>query len=265
MCSPSRRRGVSCQKILRRGESIRHLVIYILIVLFQNFISVSTIRDITSLRQEFLSTLISLNLLPHGSTPSIPALNTHSSHVGLIKAIILAGLWPRVARVSLPKGAIKFDRVQAGTVQRANEAKEYKFYDIRVSETGSRVFLHPASVLFHSAEWKSPFVTYFQKQQTTKLFLRDATEVSATRYQLRLACLFSLRIDSNIRHAFIRGTCHCKSYRWWAYNWQQGCLRQAEGLAAYWSSRKSAAVGMTVHKSFPWLTPVSLVDFLTCS
>lgn len=89
----------------------------------------------------------------------------------------MAGLWPRIARVHLPKGAIKFDRVQAGTVQRANEAKEFKFYDISTGEDGGRVFLHPASVLFHSAEWKSPFVTYFQKQQTTKLFLRDATEV----------------------------------------------------------------------------------------
>lgn len=122
-------------------------------------------------------TLVSLSLVPRGATPSAHDLNIHSSHTGLVKGVILAGLWPRVARVHLPKGAIKFDRVQAGTVQRANEAKEYKFYDIRVGEDGGRVFLHPASVLFHSAEWKSPFVAYFQKQQTIKLFLRDATEV----------------------------------------------------------------------------------------
>jgi ATP-dependent RNA helicase DHX57 len=146
-------------------------------------------RDITSLRQEFLSTLISLNLVPDGTTPSSLDVNTHSSHTGLVKAIILAGLWPRVSRVHLPKGAIKFDRVQAGTVQRANEAKEYKFYDIRVGEDGGRVFLHPASVLFHSAEWRSPFVTYFQKQQTTKLFLRDATEVRRFKRMSRLVLM----------------------------------------------------------------------------
>ena len=116
---------------------------------------------------------MSLNLVPRGSTPTTPSLNTHSAHTGLVKAVILAGLWPRVARVVLPKDAIKFDRVQAGTVQRANEAREYKFFDVR----GGRVFLHPASVLFRAAEWRSPFVAYFQKQQTTKLWLRDATEV----------------------------------------------------------------------------------------
>ncbi|GJE89518.1 HrpA-like RNA helicase [Phanerochaete sordida] len=143
----------------------------------ENFISMSTLRDITSLRQEFLSTLTSLNLVPWGSTPSSPALNTHSAHTGLVKAVLLGGLWPRVARVVLPKDAVKFDRVQAGTVQRANEAREYKFFDVRAGAAGGRVFLHPSSVLFRAAEWRSPFVAYFQKQQTTKLWLRDATEV----------------------------------------------------------------------------------------
>ncbi|KAJ3555162.1 hypothetical protein NM688_g2729 [Phlebia brevispora] len=146
-------------------------------LLTDNFISVTTVRDINTLRQEFLSSLISLNLVPDGSSPTSSALNTNSEHVGLVKAILLAGLWPRVARVSLPPGAIKFDRVQAGTIQRANEAKEFKFFDIRTGPEGGRVFLHPASSLFHSAEWRSPFVTYFQKQMTSKVFLRDATEV----------------------------------------------------------------------------------------
>lgn len=143
----------------------------------QNFISVSTVRDINSLRQDFLSALASLNLVPDGSTPSSAALNSNSDQAGLVKSILLGGLWPRVARVVLPSGAIKFDRVQAGTIQRANEAREFKFYDIKVGSEGGRVFLHPASTLFHSAEWKSPFVTYFQKQMTSKVFLRDATEV----------------------------------------------------------------------------------------
>ncbi|KAI0785417.1 hypothetical protein BC629DRAFT_1593889 [Irpex lacteus] len=147
-----------------------------------NFVSQSTIRDVTSLRSDFLSTLVSLNLVPAGSTPTTPSLNMNSSNTGLLKAVILAGLWPRVARVVLPHGAIKFDRVQAGTVQRANEAREFKFYDIRVGgdqqgDGGGRVFLHPSSVLFRSAEWKVPFVAYFQKHMSSKVFLRDATEV----------------------------------------------------------------------------------------
>ena len=139
----------------------------------QNFISASTVRDMNVLRQEFLSNLVTLNLVPYGSKPNTPALNVNSAHTGLLKAILLAGLWPRVARVTLPPGAIKFDRVQAGTIQRENTAKEFKMYDLKEG----RVFVHPASVLFNATAWKSPFLTYFQKQMTSKVFLRDATEV----------------------------------------------------------------------------------------
>lgn len=141
----------------------------------QNFISASTVRDITSLRNDLFSALSSLDFVPPSSTPTSDSLNVNSDNTNLVKAVILGGLWPRVARVHLPKSAIKFDKVQAGTVQRENTAKQFKFYDI--SRSGERVFLHPASILFGSSIWKSPFVAYFQKQMTTKIFLRDATEV----------------------------------------------------------------------------------------
>ncbi|KAJ8084547.1 hypothetical protein PM082_003320 [Marasmius tenuissimus] len=101
------------------------------------------------------------------------SLNVNSDNLNLIKSIIVGGLWPRVARVHLPKSAIKFDKVQAGTVQRENLAKEYKIYDLQEG----RVFLHPGSILFGNAAWKSPFLVYFQKHMSTKLYLRDATEV----------------------------------------------------------------------------------------
>ncbi|TFK86940.1 P-loop containing nucleoside triphosphate hydrolase protein [Polyporus arcularius HHB13444] len=139
----------------------------------QNFISISTIRDITSLRLDFLSSLASLGFVPESSKPTDDALNTNSSNLNLVKAVILGGFWPRVARVHLPQSAIKFDRVQAGTIQRENTAKEFKMYDLKEG----RVFVHPASILFNASAWKSPFLTYFQKQLTSKVFLRDATEV----------------------------------------------------------------------------------------
>ncbi|KAJ7878638.1 P-loop containing nucleoside triphosphate hydrolase protein [Mycena leptocephala] len=107
------------------------------------------------------------------NTPSTPSLNTNSDNTNLIKAVVLGGLWPRVARVHLPKSAIKFDRVSAGTVQRENIAKEFKMFDLREG----RVFLHPQSILFEVAAWKSPFLVYFHKHMTSKVFLRDATEV----------------------------------------------------------------------------------------
>ncbi|KAJ7109956.1 P-loop containing nucleoside triphosphate hydrolase protein [Mycena epipterygia] len=138
-----------------------------------NFISPNTIRDITTLRNDFIGSLTDLGFIPLSSSPSTPALNTNSENMNLVKAVVLGGLWPRVARVHLPKSAIKFDRVSGGTVQRENIAKEFKMYDLREG----RVFLHPASILFEVAAWKSPFLVYFHKHMTSKVFLRDATEI----------------------------------------------------------------------------------------
>ena len=58
-------------------------------------------------------------------------------------------------------------------MQRENTAKEFKMYDLQEG----RVFLHPGSVLFGATAWKSPFLVYFHKHMTSRIFLRDATEV----------------------------------------------------------------------------------------
>ena len=124
--------------------------------------------------------------MPAHAKPADAQLNAHAGAPNLVKAVVLGGLWPRVARVHLPRSAIKFDRVQAGTVQRENSAREFRMYDVRARSGpgsggggggGERVFVHPASVLFSAAAWRSPFLAYFQKQMTSKVFLRDATEV----------------------------------------------------------------------------------------
>jgi hypothetical protein len=54
-----------------------------------------------------------------------------------------------------------------------HEAKELKLYD-----QSGRVFIHPSSILFSEAGFKSGFLAYFAKAETSKVFLRDATEVS---------------------------------------------------------------------------------------
>jgi ATP-dependent RNA helicase DHX57 len=139
----------------------------------KNFISTSICREVMILRQDFVSALSEIGFIPNDSTPSTPLLNTSSGNLNLVKAITLGGLWPRVARVHLPKEKIKFDKVSAGAVQRENTAKDFKIYDLQEG----RVFLHPGSVLFGMADWKPPFLVYFHKYMTNKIFLRDATKV----------------------------------------------------------------------------------------
>lgn len=132
-------------------------------------------HDIGVLRDDLFNVISEIGFLPSSLKPSDPCLNCNSDNNSLLKAIILGGLWPRVARVHLPRKAIKYDQVQAGTVRRENVAREFQLFD--VGEQGMRVFTHPASVMFSEISGKSSFVVYFNKQQTTKVFLRDATEV----------------------------------------------------------------------------------------
>ncbi|KAG9044048.1 hypothetical protein FS837_008842 [Tulasnella sp. UAMH 9824] len=136
-----------------------------------NFISPNTVREITSLRNDFHSALAGIGFVPMDSKLTDPSLNVHSANENLVKSVVCGGLWPRVARVSSPKQL--FDKVQAGTVEREREAKEYKLF-----EKGERVFIHPQSVMFDGlGSHKSPFFVYFSKNMTSKVFLRDVTEV----------------------------------------------------------------------------------------
>jgi ATP-dependent RNA helicase DHX57 len=180
----------------------------------QNFISPTAFREITSLRLDFHYSLCDLGFIPLSSRPDSPAINTHSDNTNLLKAIILGGLWPRVARAHLPKSAIKFDKVQAGTVQRENTAKEFKIYDLREG----RVFLHPASVLFGATAWRSPFLVYFNKHMTSKIFLRDATEVHSTQEGSWVADRLQWTTGPSVRSSLIRWSCFSEPYCWWGDN-----------------------------------------------
>lgn len=133
-------------------------------------------HSITSLRNDFFSYLTDLGFVPHHLQPSSDVLNSNSDNTNLVKSVILGGLWPHVARVRIRAGAQKFDQVQAGTVAREIKARDYLLYDVK----DGRVFLHPGSILFDTATWKSEFVTYFNKYQTDKVYLRDASQVSDT-------------------------------------------------------------------------------------
>ncbi|KAI0041900.1 P-loop containing nucleoside triphosphate hydrolase protein [Auriscalpium vulgare] len=138
----------------------------------ENFISASTIRDITTLRGDLHAALTGAALLPP-APPSAPALNTHSGSTPLLKALLLAALYPRVARIALPRGALKFEQLAGGTVQREATAKEWRAADMR----GARVWIHPASALFAERAWRSGVVVSFARVETGRVFLRDVTEV----------------------------------------------------------------------------------------
>ncbi|EJD54594.1 P-loop containing nucleoside triphosphate hydrolase protein [Auricularia subglabra TFB-10046 SS5] len=137
-----------------------------------NFISQTAFREIRSLREDFWQCLVDIGFAPRQAKPSDAVFNTNSGQENVVKAIVAAGLWPRIAKVKTPRA--QFQQTQGGTVEKENEASELRFFDLRSDQ---RVFVHPGSSLFSSTSFKSQFVAYFTKTLTSKLFIRDVSEV----------------------------------------------------------------------------------------
>ncbi|BEJ12269.1 hypothetical protein CspHIS471_0207290 [Cutaneotrichosporon sp. HIS471] len=134
-----------------------------------NFISPSALRDITSLRSDFSAALTQIGFLERGAA-ALAAASSQAHDTNLVKAVLVGGLYPRVARIALPEA--QFERLSHGTLQKDHEAKQVRFFD-----TQGRVFLHPSSIMFAESGWKRGYVAYFSKAETSKVFLRDATDV----------------------------------------------------------------------------------------
>jgi ATP-dependent RNA helicase DHX57 len=132
------------------------------------------------LRTDFVSCLSDIGFIPFGIDSEDPRLNANKNNANLVKAVIVGGLWPRVAKVVLPKAM--FDKIAAGSQQREHQAKEVKYFDQREG----RVFLHPSSVLFSQTAYKSRFLVFFTKVHTSKVFIRDVTEVCKIRFHTNL-------------------------------------------------------------------------------
>jgi hypothetical protein len=181
------------------------------------------------MRRDFLASLADIGFIPFRADAADPALNANSDNENLLKAIITGALWPHVARVALPQGAIKYDRVSGGAVRRENVAKDFKLYELQ----GGQVFLHPGSILFSEADWRSPFVAYFIKHKTSKVFLRDATEVSTyTKFIITtLTCMLS---DSDVRIATLWRSCHRQSCCWRSHDQHRRRTHPLACLAEDW-------------------------------
>lgn len=81
----------------------------------QNFISATTLRDVTTQRQDFLSALAQIGFVS-GSAADLAKCSVNAQSDNLVKAVIVGGLYPRIVRIAMPTA--QFERVQQGAVQK---------------------------------------------------------------------------------------------------------------------------------------------------
>ena len=135
---------------------------------------------VAGLREQLASSLASLGFASssleaqQGAAEGVRAGVRSVHRAALVRAIVCAGLYPNVAEVRVP--GTRYKETARGAIETANEeARLVKYY---VPSHG-RVFIHPSSGLFSATEFsKSPWLVYYSKQQTAKLYLRDVSLVS---------------------------------------------------------------------------------------
>jgi len=132
----------------------------------ENFLSMNTLYSILSLKKQYYQNLKDIGFIND-------SVNEHSEEYPIIKAALVAGMYPNILKVKHPE--TNYIETLQGNVARDFEAKNIKLY----SKNDGRLFIHPSSVNFSVNKFEEGFLLYFNKVQTTKAYVRDCTMVSA--------------------------------------------------------------------------------------
>ena len=101
------------------------------------------------------------------------AADLHSGNTNLLRALLVAALWPGLARVDAP--GERYAASATGAVLKEADARELHYFD----EHDGRVFVHPGSALFSATQFKSNYVSVFAKSASGasgKTYIRDVSE-----------------------------------------------------------------------------------------
>lgn len=142
----------------------------------QNYLSNRVLDDICSNRSQYLSSLKEAGFLPstyHSNTHA--SLNAQGTNHALVRALVAGAFNPQIARIDFPDK--KFAPSMSGAVELDPEARTIKFFN----QDNGRVFVHPSSTLFDAQGFPggSVYLSFFNKMETKKLFVRELTPFNA--------------------------------------------------------------------------------------
>nr|XP_023677862.1 ATP-dependent RNA helicase DHX36 [Paramormyrops kingsleyae] len=125
---------------------------------WENFLSANTLQMLHNMKGQFAEHLLATGFVG-SKNPRDAASNVNSENEKLIKAVIVAGLYPKVAKIR-PSFSKKRPRVKVYT------------------KNDGKVNIHPKSVNAEEAEFHYTWLIYHLKMKTSSIFLYDCTEVS---------------------------------------------------------------------------------------
>ncbi|XP_072320250.1 ATP-dependent DNA/RNA helicase DHX36 [Eucyclogobius newberryi] len=124
---------------------------------WDNFLSANTLQMLHNMKGQFTEHLINAGFVS-SKNPKDPKSNVNSENEKLIKAVIVAGLYPKVAKIR-PSHSKK---------------RPVSVY----THTDGKVCIHPKSVNAEETEFNYHWLIYHLKMKTSSIFLYDCTEVS---------------------------------------------------------------------------------------
>jgi HrpA-like RNA helicase len=152
-------------KDLRKTEGNRAVQSFIK----DNFLGRLTLFQMEDLRKQFSNLLSSIGFLPKGFrlTDLGSSENANSKNIGLVKAVLCAGLYPNI---------IVAPRTLVGTSGKSGNqtAGECSFQ----THTKGEVYLHPSTIAFKEKKLDTRYCCYHEMVKTSKTYVRDCTSVS---------------------------------------------------------------------------------------
>ncbi|XP_076002054.1 ATP-dependent DNA/RNA helicase DHX36 [Genypterus blacodes] len=125
---------------------------------WDNFLSANTLQMLHNMKGQFAEHLMSAGFVS-SKNPKDPKSNVNSENEKLMKAVIVAGLYPKVAMIR-PSHSKKRPGVKVYT------------------QADGKVCIHPKSVNAEETEFNFTWLIYHLKMRTSSIFLYDCTEVS---------------------------------------------------------------------------------------
>ncbi|KAK7905216.1 hypothetical protein WMY93_017823 [Mugilogobius chulae] len=124
---------------------------------WDNFLSANTLQMLHNMKGQFAEHLLHAGFVS-SKDPKDPKSNVNSDNDKLIKAVIVAGLYPKVAKI----------------IPCHSKKRPVKVY----THADGKVNIHPKSVNAEETEFNYHWLIYHLKMRTSSIFLYDCTEVS---------------------------------------------------------------------------------------
>ncbi|XP_061538269.1 ATP-dependent DNA/RNA helicase DHX36 [Phycodurus eques] len=125
---------------------------------WDNFLSGNTLQMLHNMKGQFAEHLMHAGFVS-SKDPKDPNSNVNSDNEKLIKAVIVAGLYPKVAMI------------------RPSHSKKRPGVKVYTQHDG-KVCIHPKSVNYEETNFNYTWLIYHLKMRTSSIFLYDCTEVS---------------------------------------------------------------------------------------